>query len=120
MAEVVWTDPALADLDAIADYVALDNPRAAAEVVRRVFEHVERLHVYPLLGPVVPELPLGRYRHLVEAPCRVFYRVDGDRVIILHVLRAERLVRPSLFAKPMESGSEPARQPARRRRPKRQ
>ena len=26
MAEVIWTDPALSDLDAIGDYIALDNP----------------------------------------------------------------------------------------------
>ena len=39
MAEIVWTEPALSDLDAIADYIALDNPRA---LVRRVFLHVEQ------------------------------------------------------------------------------
>jgi hypothetical protein len=27
MAKVVWTEPALSDLDAIADYTALDNPK---------------------------------------------------------------------------------------------
>ena len=30
MAEIIWTEPALADLDAIADYIALDKPDAAA------------------------------------------------------------------------------------------
>ena len=29
MAQVVWTEPALTDLDAIADYIALDNPEIA-------------------------------------------------------------------------------------------
>lgn len=43
MVEIVWSEPALADLDAIADYAALDNPNAAAELVRRVFAHVEHL-----------------------------------------------------------------------------
>jgi len=36
MAKIVWTEPALNDLDAIADYIALDNPHAARELVRRV------------------------------------------------------------------------------------
>lgn len=31
MARLVWTEPALADLQAIAEYIALDNPAAAAE-----------------------------------------------------------------------------------------
>lgn len=36
MAKVVWAEPALSDLDAIADYIALDNPHAARELVHRV------------------------------------------------------------------------------------
>lgn len=43
MAELIWTEPALQDLDAIADYIALDNPLAARRLVQRVFEHVARL-----------------------------------------------------------------------------
>ena len=43
MAEVIWTEPALNDLDAIADYIALDDPAAAlarAKSLReRIFMH---------------------------------------------------------------------------------
>jgi toxin ParE1/3/4 len=46
MAEVIWTEPALADLDAIADYIALDKPDAASALVKRVFEHVGHLQAY--------------------------------------------------------------------------
>jgi plasmid stabilization system protein ParE len=28
MAEIIWTEPALSDLDTIADYIALDKPEA--------------------------------------------------------------------------------------------
>jgi len=34
MAEVIWAEPALNDLDAIADYIALDNPEATRRLVR--------------------------------------------------------------------------------------
>ena len=37
MVEIVWTEPALRDLDAIAGYIALDDPEAAKQLVRRVF-----------------------------------------------------------------------------------
>jgi len=37
MAEVISTDPALSDQDAIADYIALDNPEAAKGLVQNVF-----------------------------------------------------------------------------------
>ena len=94
MVEVTWTEPALADLDAIADYIALDNSEAARELVRRVFQHVEQLADHPRSGPKPPELRGWRYRHIVEPPCRIFYREDGRQVFVLHVMRAERLLRP--------------------------
>jgi toxin ParE1/3/4 len=98
MAKVVWTEPALSDLDAIADYIALDNPRAARDFVRRVFVHVEQLAAHPKSGSKPPELRGWRYRQVVEPPCRVFYRHDNGRVLILYVMRSERRLRPRLLA----------------------
>lgn len=92
MAEVIWTEPALSDLDAIADYIALDDPEAARALVQRVFHHVEQLAEHPESGPKPPELKGWRYRQVIEPPCRVFYRVDGERVYILHVMRSEQLL----------------------------
>lgn len=94
MAQIVWTEPALNDLDAIADYIALENPAAAAELVRRVFANVEQLEAHPESGSKPPELGRSRYRQIVEPPCRVFYRFDGERVFVLYVMRAEQLLRP--------------------------
>ena len=94
MAQIVWTEPALNDLDAIADYIALENPTAAAELVRRVFAHVEQLAAHPESGSKPPELGRSRYRQIVEPPCRVFYRFDGEKVFVLYVMRAEQLLRP--------------------------
>lgn len=93
MAEVVWTEPALADLEAIADYIAVENPVAAGEFIRRVFSHIDNLEQHPRLGRTPPELEDSRYREIVEPPCRVFYRQEGKELFILHVMRAERLFR---------------------------
>jgi addiction module RelE/StbE family toxin len=93
MAEIVWSEPALADLDALADYIALENPVAASELVKRIFSHVEQLTDHPESGSYPQELGRSRYRQIVESPCRVFYRYDGHKVFILHVMRAERLLR---------------------------
>lgn len=98
MAEIVWSEPALGDLDAIADFIALENPQAAAEFVRRVLAHVDQSAAHPESGLRPPELKRSRYRHLVEPPCRVFYRVDGERVFIVHVMRTERLLRKGRLA----------------------
>ena len=93
MAEVIWTEPALSDLDAIADYIALENPAAASELVRRLFEHVDQLTAHPESGSKPLELKRSRYRQIVEPPCRIFYRYDGKNVYVLHVMRSERLLR---------------------------
>ena len=98
MAEIVWTEPALADLDAIADYIALENPAAASELVKRVFDHIDQLADHPDSGSRPQELRRSRYRQIVEPPCRVFYRYDGHKVFILHVMRAERLLRKGQLA----------------------
>jgi plasmid stabilization system protein ParE len=97
MAEVIWTEPALSDLDAIADYIALEIPDAARALVQRVFHHVDQLIEHPRSGSKPPELRGWRYRQIVELPCRVFYREDSNRVFILHAMRAERLLRPELL-----------------------
>jgi addiction module RelE/StbE family toxin len=98
MAEVIWSEPALSDLDAIADYIALENPIAAADLVKRIVSHVEQLADHPESGSRPLELKRSRYRQIVESPCRVFYRHDGQRVFILHVMRFERLLRKSQLA----------------------
>ena len=99
MAEIVWSEPALADLDAIADYIALENPVAASELVKRIFGHIDQLADHPESGSRPQELGKSRYRQIVEPPCRVFYRYDGHKVFILHVMRSERLLRKGQLAK---------------------
>ena len=93
MAEVIWTEPALQDLDAIAEYIALDNPTAASQLVERIFAGTERLADFPQSGRAPPELPNSVYREVVVPPCRVFYREDERRIFILHVMREERQLR---------------------------
>jgi len=97
MARLIWTEPALADLDEIAEYIALDDARAAARLVAKVFDRVERLERFPNSGKRPPELAETPYREVVVAPCRVFYRVDGELVYILYVMRSERLLRAWLL-----------------------
>ena len=52
MDELIWTEPALQDLDDIGSYIALDSPRAAEKVGRRIIETVAALAYHPkLAGP---------------------------------------------------------------------
>jgi toxin ParE1/3/4 len=89
MAKIIWTEPALHDLEAIADYIALDKPEAAARLVKKVFCHVQQLASHPESGSKPSELKGLDFRQIIEPPCRIFYRYDGESVFIVHVMRGE-------------------------------
>ncbi|MFN3712026.1 MAG: type II toxin-antitoxin system RelE/ParE family toxin [Alcanivoracaceae bacterium] len=93
MAEVIWTEPALQELDVIAEYIALDNPAAASHLVQEVLDKTERLEDFPQSGRIPPELPNSVYREVVVPPCRIFYREDEKRVLVIYVMREERQLR---------------------------
>ncbi len=97
MAKIIWSEPALSDLDAIADYIALDDPDAASRLVKKIFSHVDQLSDHPESGSRPQELKRSRYRQIIEPPCRIFYRFDGQKIFILHVMRSERLLRSHLL-----------------------
>ncbi len=91
MARIIWTVPALQELDEIADYISLDNPNAAKKLVRDVFNTVDRLQQHPWSGKSVEELNNTAYRRILISPCQIYYRVNDDLVYIIHVIRDEQL-----------------------------
>jgi len=98
VAQVIWSEPALSDLNEIAEYIALDNFDAAARLVQEVFSAVERLESHPKSGRRPPELERKSvYREVIVGPCRIFYRVENDTVYILYVMRGERELRVFLL-----------------------
>lgn len=97
MARLIWTERAIADLNEIAEYIALDNSEAAGRVVARVYSHVDQLSKHPFSGPIPPEIDDRLYRQIIEPPCRIIYRYDGENVLVIYVLRAERILRRSIL-----------------------
>lgn len=92
MARLIWTEPALQDLEQIADYIALDDHHAACGLVQKVFEKADLLESFPEMCPHPHDLSDSRYRHLIVGPLRIFYRVEGETVFIVYVMRSERLL----------------------------
>ncbi len=97
MAQVIWTEPALSDLNAIAEYIALDKPSAAINLVQKIFSSTDQLEEFPELGRKPPEFKKSRYLEIIVNPCRIFYRIEGDKVYILYVMRNERTLRKYLL-----------------------
>ena len=103
MARLTWTEPALRDLETIAEYIVLDKPDAAQAFVRKAFRAVERLATFPKSGRVPPEIPDLPYRELIIHPCRVIYRIDQQMVFIIHVMRGEQELHRETFGERDES-----------------
>ncbi len=92
---VQWTERALAQLQEIGAYIALEDPVAAKLIIERAFDRADRLAEFPGLGRKIPEFPTFPHRELVVPPCRLIYRVEGRKAWILFATRSERLLRPS-------------------------
>ena len=97
MAEIIWTSPALDDLNEIAEYIAISNIIAAKKLTQKVFDKISRLENHPESGKVPLELSNLNYREVNVNPCRIFYKVDSNKVYILHVMRQERDLRRFLL-----------------------
>ena len=93
MARLIWTEPALQDLEEIAEYIALDNISAAKRLVLKVFTAIEKLEKFPNSGRRPPELKGTQYREKIVGPCRIFYRVEKESVFVLYIMRGERELR---------------------------
>ena len=93
MAEVIWTENALADLNDIAEYIAINNYPAAQKLVDAIFMAVERLTQFPESGRKPPEIDQLSYREVILNPCRIFYKFENDKVFILYIMRQERELR---------------------------
>lgn len=61
--------------------------------MRRVFAKVELLRRFPQIGSKPAEIADLPYRQLIVLPCRIFYRIEGKRVYIVHVMRHEQMLR---------------------------
>jgi len=87
MAKVVWTDSALLELDLIAQYIALDKPDAAKKLVKTILNTTKQLELFPKSGRIPTEINHLNYLEIIVKPCRIFYRIDGDKVYIVYIMR---------------------------------
>jgi toxin ParE1/3/4 len=88
------------DLGAIYDYVAQEaSPARADKVFERLREQIQGLALEPERGSWPSELlalGLRDFRQLVVRPWRVFYRVEGDQVVVLLIADGRRSLKTLL------------------------
>lgn len=90
MAQVIWTIPALNDLETILECIELDNETAARSLAQKAFQWTGTLADFPESGSKPKELRKTPYRRLVVGPLLIYHRKDSDNVFVVHVRRGER------------------------------
>ena len=91
---VVWSPLALRRASEAADFIARDDPNAAARWVRGLLDAAHSLSSHPRRGRVVPETSRTEIRELLLGDYRLIYRVAPRRVEILTVRHGRRRFDP--------------------------
>ena len=89
---VVWLPSALADVDAIAAFIASDSRSYALAVLRRSLDSAGQLSTYSERGRIVPEWNDANIREVFVDRLRLIYRVHRDSVQVLTVIHGARLL----------------------------
>ncbi len=80
--ELIWSPTARFDLQDIVAYIAEDNPQAARQFVKNLFQVIERLEDFPESGRIVPEFGEHSVRAVIRRPCRIIYRIDQTKLTV--------------------------------------
>jgi toxin ParE1/3/4 len=89
---LAWSPRAVEDLEAIAQYIALDSNAYAAAVVTRILKTTRNLSRFPLAGRIVPEFSDESLREWFVYSYRVIYRVENNLVTVATIIHAKQLL----------------------------
>jgi toxin ParE1/3/4 len=92
MATIEWTRGSTEDLRQIKEYIGQSAPDTAESFVQRLIASTNRLAAFPLSGSVVRAFSRFEAREILHGNYRIIYRVDGERVLILTVYHASRML----------------------------
>ena len=95
--KVVLTAEALDDLEQIGDYIARDNPVRAQTFIAELAAAARKIGEIPQGFPLVPRYERRGVRRCVHGSYLIFYRIEADRVSILHILHGARDYEALLF-----------------------
>ncbi len=78
MAEIIWTQEAQAWLKDIYDYIAADNPEAAAQTVSGIYQRAQLLKRHPEARYQYRTAGLREIRILLYGHYRITYLIKAD------------------------------------------
>ena len=90
MRKLIWTEPALSDLQAIFDYISKDSEYYASVFIGEIIESAEKLTDFPEIGRIVPEYQQNDIREILVQSYRVIYQLEQNQILILTVIHGRR------------------------------
>jgi addiction module RelE/StbE family toxin len=100
--QVAWAAAAKNDLKQIVEYIAIDSPGNASQILKKIRQKASDLYAMPERGRIVPELKdqgIHTYRELIIAPWRMIYRISNTTVFVLAVIDSRRNVEDILLGR---------------------
>ena len=73
--KVLWTESAIAQLQALHDYLAQTSPEYALRIVDRLTKRSNQIAAFPLSSRTVREYELNEVREVIEGRYRIIYLV---------------------------------------------
>jgi toxin ParE1/3/4 len=84
--QIVWSQAAVEDLRQIVQFIASDDPTAAAHLAERILSRIEQAAEFPFSSRAVPEKAEDSIREAILRPYRIIYQVE-DRRNAIHSIR---------------------------------
>lgn len=95
--KVVITTAAKTDLIEIGNFIQADNPDRAMIFVDELLDRCLSLGDMPRAYPLVPRYERFGIRRRVYGDYLIFYRIEKDRIEVLHILHGARDYESLLF-----------------------
>jgi len=63
--KIIWSNPAISDLENIKNYIAKDSSHYASIFIEKIMEVVDKLYKFSLIGRIVPEFRNQNVREVI-------------------------------------------------------
>ena len=90
MKKIIWTEPAVNDLQSIFDYISIDSEYYARTFIGKIIKKAEDVIDFPEIGRVVPEYDKPNIREIFLQNYRIIYRVEQESILIITIVNGRR------------------------------
>ena len=92
--KILFTPRSKSDITEIVHYISQDNPQAARNWTKSIFDSIKRLENFPSSGRIVPEYSEDTIRELIKGQYRIVYKINQseEEIYIVTIHHSKRLM----------------------------